>query len=108
MTALIASAPGKVVLCGEYAVLDGAPAISMAVNRRALVTLIPVSGDGGTVKSIGLVAGADRSLFDSAVRAAQFEKAQAPSTRSTLDGPIAENSCPRVSRQTSIQTSQPG
>jgi phosphomevalonate kinase len=75
MTALTASAPGKVVLCGEYAVLDGAPAISMAVDRRALVTLIPVSGNGGTVKSIGHVAGSDRSLFDSAVRAAQFERA---------------------------------
>ncbi len=30
-----ASAPGKVVLCGEYAVLDGAPAVCMAVDRRA-------------------------------------------------------------------------
>lgn len=34
-----ASAPGKVVLSGEYAVLDGAPAICMAVNRRARVTI---------------------------------------------------------------------
>ena len=34
-----ASAPGKVVLSGEYAVLDGAPAIGMALNRRALVTI---------------------------------------------------------------------
>lgn len=32
-----ASAPGKVVLIGEYAVLHGAPALVMAVNRRARV-----------------------------------------------------------------------
>ncbi|MEX0975591.1 MAG: hypothetical protein WDZ50_00665 [Woeseia sp.] len=33
------SAPGKAVLCGEYAVLDGAPAIVMAVDCRARVML---------------------------------------------------------------------
>ena len=35
----VASAPGKIVLAGEYAVLWGAPAICMAVDRRAVVTL---------------------------------------------------------------------
>jgi len=75
VTSLTASAPGKVVLCGEYAVLDGAPAISMAVNRRAVVTRIPASGNEPAVKSIGLAAGTDRSLFDGAVRAARFERA---------------------------------
>lgn len=35
----IATAPGKVVLSGEYAVLDGAPAVCMAIDRRARVTL---------------------------------------------------------------------
>lgn len=34
-----ASAPGKVVVSGEYAVLDGAPAICMAISRRARVTI---------------------------------------------------------------------
>lgn len=32
------SAPGKMVLLGEYAVLEGAPAICTAVNRRATAT----------------------------------------------------------------------
>jgi len=34
-----ASAPGKVVLSGEYAVLVGAPAVCMAIDRRAHVTI---------------------------------------------------------------------
>jgi len=38
---LRASAPGKVVLLGEYAVLDGAPALVMAANRRACVDIEP-------------------------------------------------------------------
>ena len=36
---LVTSAPGKAVLCGEYAVLMGAPAIAMAVDRRAQVRI---------------------------------------------------------------------
>lgn len=32
---IVASAPGKVVLWGEYAVLEGAPAVVLAVNRYA-------------------------------------------------------------------------
>ena len=39
-----ASAPGKLVLLGEYAVLEGAPAVSMAVDRRAVARLVPRSG----------------------------------------------------------------
>ena len=42
----IASAPGKIVLSGEYAVLFGAPAICMAVNRRAVAN-VSASPDGG-------------------------------------------------------------
>ncbi|MEM8815619.1 MAG: hypothetical protein AAGE85_07310 [Pseudomonadota bacterium] len=39
MKQLASTAPGKLVLCGEYAVLDGAPAIVSAVDRRAIVQL---------------------------------------------------------------------
>jgi len=34
--AMIASAPGKLIVTGEYAVLEGAPAIVIAVDRRAV------------------------------------------------------------------------
>ena len=36
---IVASAPGKIVLSGEYAVLFGAPAICMAVNHRAVASV---------------------------------------------------------------------
>lgn len=38
---LIVSAPGKVVLWGEYAVLAGAPAMIMAIDRYARVSVSP-------------------------------------------------------------------
>ncbi|MGB3049492.1 MAG: hypothetical protein WBB42_00750 [Polyangiales bacterium] len=37
MTPTGASAPGKALLCGEYAVLEGAPAVAAAVDRRVRV-----------------------------------------------------------------------
>ena len=39
MTDIFASAPGKLFLCGEYAVLKDAPAVVMAVDRRATVRI---------------------------------------------------------------------
>ena len=39
-----ASAPGKLMLVGEYAVLDGAPALATAVGVRATAQLIPLAG----------------------------------------------------------------
>jgi phosphomevalonate kinase len=50
------SAPGKLVLFGEYAVLFGAPAAVAAVNRRAVVTLRPFAGNGWEFAAPGLVA----------------------------------------------------
>jgi len=51
---VVASAPGKLVLSGEYAVLDGAPAVCMAVNRRARVTLATSDTGYHTVTAPGL------------------------------------------------------
>ena len=42
---IVARAPGKLVVLGEYAVLDGAPALVLAVDRYAVATLEP-SRDG--------------------------------------------------------------
>ena len=39
MTQVATSAPGKIFVAGEYAVLEGAPAICIAINRRARVTI---------------------------------------------------------------------
>lgn len=38
---IVATAPAKLVLLGEYAVLEGAPAIVAAVDRRVRVTVAP-------------------------------------------------------------------
>ena len=54
-----ASAPGKIVLAGEYAVLWDAPAICMAVNRRAVAT-VARSDDGACQVSTPGFGGADR------------------------------------------------
>jgi phosphomevalonate kinase len=62
-----ASAPGKLVLVGEYAVLTGAPAIVMAADRRARVQVARANGRADGRESIvharGGVAGAARYLF---------------------------------------------
>jgi len=48
------SAPGKMVLLGEYAVLFGAPAAVMAVNRRARVELAPSASNHWRLIAPGL------------------------------------------------------
>jgi phosphomevalonate kinase len=55
-----ASAPGKALLCGEYAVLDGAPAVIAAVDRRVHVSwtedLIPMTGEVEATASLAQAA----------------------------------------------------
>src|SRR5690606_29173456 len=48
-----ASAPGKAVLAGEYAVLHGAPAISMALDCRAIAGVQAAGGEWHGVRAPG-------------------------------------------------------
>ena len=61
----VASAPGKIVLAGEYAVLYGAPAICMAVSRRAVVTVTASPEEGpGKVSTPGYVGDDPAAILD--------------------------------------------
>lgn len=68
MTARTFSAPGKAVICGEYAVLRGAPAVSMAVSRRAIVTTRRADGDDFVVTAPGYADGRWRFRLDRSAR----------------------------------------
>lgn len=57
MTGIHTSAPGKIVLCGEYVVLDGALALGAAVNRRAEVSITTSDADSHVVRCPGLAEG---------------------------------------------------
>ena len=48
---ITATAPGKMLLLGEYAVLEGCPALSVAVNCRASVSVEPTRSDQHTLES---------------------------------------------------------
>ena len=54
---MIASAPGKLIVCGEYAVLDGAAAICAAVDRRAVVTVEAADDSYHVVTAPGFASG---------------------------------------------------
>lgn len=64
MQRIAASAPGKAVIAGEYAVLDGAPAIVMAVDRRARVSIDPVEPGPHKVTAPGFADGERRFRDD--------------------------------------------
>ncbi len=59
-----ASAPGKVVLSGEYAVLDGAPAVCVAVSRRARARVSGFDGDWHRVTAPGFTNTEGRFVLD--------------------------------------------
>ncbi len=64
MNGVHVSAPGKVVLCGEYVVLGGAQALSFAVNRRATVQIVSTSGPHSQLVCRGFVDGTYAFNFD--------------------------------------------
>jgi len=61
---LAVSAPGKVVLIGEYAVLAGAPALVMAADRRAAVRLRRTAQPPSVVHSRGGANATTQYRFD--------------------------------------------
>jgi len=64
VTSILARAPGKVVLSGEYAVLGGAPAISTAVNRHAVVQIVATEDKFHRVAAPGHAEGSWRFTTD--------------------------------------------
>ena len=54
---ITATAPGKVVLSGEYVVIEGAPAIAAAINRRVRVTVAQNPGDHHSITAPGYLDG---------------------------------------------------
>jgi len=68
---MIATAPGKLILTGEYAVLDGAPAIVVAVDRRAIARRNAVPrGSSPFLVAVAEEIAAQRGAADPAARAA--------------------------------------
>ena len=57
------SAPGKLVLTGEYAVLKGAPAIVLGMNRRAKSIVESVASTTCSFKSTGFEASSQHNLL---------------------------------------------
>lgn len=67
---MIATAPGKLILTGEYAVLDGAPALVMAVDRRAVARRGPPGARSPFLDAVIAELAARRGEDDPAARAA--------------------------------------
>ena len=59
---VFAEAPGKAVLCGEYAVLTGAPSLVMAVDRKARCTVTRNADQHWSFSSAGFSANSKHSL----------------------------------------------
>ena len=65
MQTVYAAAPGKLMICGEYAVLAGAPALVMAVDREVKVSIRRSSATSGHVRALPLLEDALGIVFSS-------------------------------------------
>ena len=65
---VLATAPGKLVITGEYAVLEGAPALVLAIDRRAQVTLEESNDPGYRITAPGLGIRAAHGQLDASGR----------------------------------------
>lgn len=88
MTSLRSSAPGKVVLLGEYAVLFGARALVAAVNRRARVSLT-------TTDQLGHLGHPGKP--DQCDQSGQSKPGQSTQPEWTVDSPALGVRCARAS-----------
>lgn len=70
---ITATAPGKAVLSGEYAVLQNAPAIAAAVDRRVRVTVSESSGESHSITAPGYLDG-DWSFRVSTARELEWQQ----------------------------------
>jgi phosphomevalonate kinase len=106
---LVASAPGKLVLLGEYAVLEGATAIAMAVDRRASARVSAAAGAVGSVSAPDVsVAAAPLAISADGQpdwRAASADAAQALSlVDQVLRGLAADGLGPRAAINLALDT----
>ena len=67
---VIATAPGKLILTGEYAVLNGAPALVIAVDRRAVARRDAVRGSSPFLLAVAQEIAKQRGETSVAARAA--------------------------------------
>lgn len=87
---VLATAPGKLVIAGEYAVLEGAPALVLAIDRRARVTLEDTDGSDYEITAPGLGIDAAHGRLDAAGRIAWPALDAAASAPLRLVGAILE------------------
>lgn len=79
MISITARAPGKLVLLGDYAVLEGAPALAVAIHRHACVQLAPLQDRSVVVCAPDVGVTAARGQIDAAGRL-QWDPQGAPAT----------------------------